>query len=160
MLQNEVARLLSASGWQVGAEKSFNHFGDRGSVDVLAWRPDAGALLLIEIKTEIGNLEETLRVLDMKTRVVPGLVSRAGEWRPRVVGTVLVLPDATAHRNVVGQYAATLAAALPSRTWAVRRWLVEPAGPIRGIWFIGGAIVGGGARNVRLDRRVRVKRAT
>jgi transcriptional regulator with XRE-family HTH domain len=160
LLQNEVARLLSASGWQVGAEKSFNHFGDRGSVDVLAWRPDAGALLLIEIKTEIGNLEETLRVLDMKTRVVPGLVSRAGEWRPRVVGTVLVLPDATAHRNVVGQYAATLAAALPSRTWAVRRWLVEPAGPIRGIWFIGGAIVGGGARNVRLDRRVRVKRAT
>jgi transcriptional regulator with XRE-family HTH domain len=159
LLQNEVARLLTASGWQVAAEKSFNQFGDRGSVDVLAWRQEARALLLIEIKTEIGNLEETLRVLDMKTRVVPGIVRRAGEWQPRVVGTVLVLPDATAHRNVVAQHAATLSAALPSRTWDVRRWLAEPAGPIRGIWFIGGVVVRGGSRNVRLDRRVRLKRA-
>ena len=95
--------MLITQGWQVGVEKSFNHFGDRGSVDVLAWRPEAGALLIVEIKTEIANLEETLRVLDIKARVVPGVLSREGQWRSRVVGTVLVLPDATAHRNLVAQ---------------------------------------------------------
>ncbi|HEY5486783.1 MAG TPA: helix-turn-helix domain-containing protein [Candidatus Limnocylindrales bacterium] len=104
LIQNEITRLLASQGWQLGTEKSFNHFGDRGSVDVLAWRANAGALLIVEIKTEIANLEETLRVLDMKARVVPGLVSRAGEWQPRIVGAVLVLPDATAHRDLVARH--------------------------------------------------------
>lgn len=157
LLQNEVARLLITWGWQVGAEKSFNHFGDRGSVDVLAWRPEAGALLIVEIKTEIANLEETLRVLDMKARVVPGLLSREGQWPSRVVGAVLVLPDATAHRNLVARHSATIAAALPARTLAVRRWLADPSGSIRGIWFLGGTRTGGAMRNMRSGRRVRVQ---
>jgi transcriptional regulator with XRE-family HTH domain len=159
LLQNEVARLLSVWGWQVVAEKSFNHFGDRGSVDVLAWRPDAGALLIVEIKSEIASFEETLRVLDMKARVVPGLIRRTGEWKPRVVGMVLVLPDATAHRDVVARHSATVAAALPARTLAIRRWLADPAGPIRGIWFLGGTRTGGAMRNTKLGRRVRVQRS-
>jgi transcriptional regulator with XRE-family HTH domain len=159
LLQNEVARLLGAWGWQVVAEKSFNHFGDRGSVDVLAWRPDAGALLIVEIKTEIASFEETLRVLDMKARVVPGLMRRTGEWKPRVVGTVLVLPDATAHRNVVARHSATVAASLPARTLAIRGWLADPAGPIRGIWFLGGTRTGGAMRNAKLGHRVRVQRS-
>lgn len=158
LLQNEIARLVNGLGWQVGAEMSFNHFGDRGSVDVLAWRADVGALLIVEIKTEIGNLEETLRVLDMKSRVVPVLVGRERNWRPSVVGTVLVLPDATAHRSVVARHSALVSAALPARTCAVRRWLADPSGSMRGIWFVGGMGTGGATRRVKLYRRVRVPR--
>ena len=160
LLQNEVTRLLGIWGWKVGAEKSFNHFGDRGSVDVLAWRADAGALLIVEIKSEIASFEETLRVLDMKARVVPGLIRRTGEWKPRIVGTVLVLPDATAHRDVVARHSATVAASLPARTLAIRRWLADPAGPIRGIWFLGGTGAGGAMRNMKLGHRVRVQRSS
>jgi len=159
LIQNEVTRLLLSLGWDLGTEKSFNHFGDRGSVDVLAWRANAGALLIVEIKTEIASLEETLRVLDMKARVVPGLVRRAGEWRPRVVGAVLVLPDATAHRDLVARHSATVGASLPARTLAIRSWLAEPAGPIRGIWFLGGTRAGGAMRNLKSGRRVRVPRS-
>ena len=155
LLQNEVVRLLGTWGWQVGAETSFNHFGDRGSVDVLAWRADDRALLIVEIKTEIANLEETLRVLDMKTRVVPGVVYRAGDWRPSIVGTVLVLPDATAHRALVARHSALVAAALPARTSAVRHWLAVPSGHIRGIWFLGGSGAGGAMRNLKAGRRIR-----
>jgi transcriptional regulator with XRE-family HTH domain len=160
LIQNEVTRLLLSLGWQLGTEKSFNHFGDRGSVDVLAWRANAGALLIVEIKTEIASLEETLRVLDMKARVVPGLMSRAGQWRPRVVGAVLVLPDATAHRDLVARHSATIAASLPARTLAIRAWLTDPTGPIRGIWFLGGTRAGGAMLNLKSGRRVRVERST
>jgi transcriptional regulator with XRE-family HTH domain len=160
LIQNEVTRLLLSLGWQLGTEKSFNHFGDRGSVDVLAWRANAGALLIVEVKTEIASLEETLRVLDMKARVVPGLVSRAGDWQPRVVGAVLVLPDATAHRDLVARHSATIAASLPARTLAIRGWLAEPAGPIRGIWFLGGTRAGGAMLSLKSGRRVRVEPST
>jgi transcriptional regulator with XRE-family HTH domain len=155
LLQNEVVRRVSRSGWQVSAETSFNHYGDRGSVDILGWRADAGALLIIEIKSEIANLEETLRVLDMKSRVVPGLVRREKNWRPLVVGTVLVLPDATAHRSVVARHSALVSASLPARTPAIRGWLAEPSGSIRGVWFLGGVGPGGALRNMSSSRRVR-----
>jgi transcriptional regulator with XRE-family HTH domain len=156
LLQNEVVGLLDRAGWQVSSETSFNHFGDRGSVDVLAWRPDVGALLIVEIKSEIANLEETLRVLDMKSRVVPGLVRREKSWRPLVVGTVLVLPDATTHRSLVARHAALVSASLPARTLEMRRWLAEPSGSIRGVWFLGGTGPGGAMLNVKLSRRVRI----
>jgi len=158
LLQNEVAGLLSLCGWQVATEMSFNHFGDRGSVDVLAWRADVRALLVIEIKTEIANVEETLRVLNMKARVVPVVVERAGDWRPRIVGTVLVLPDATTHRALVARHSALISAALPARTCAVRRWLADPSGRIRGIWFLGGSGAGGAMRNLKSARRIRAPR--
>jgi hypothetical protein len=49
-LQNLIVSELLARGWQVLVEESFNVFGERGSVDVVAWLPGAGALLIIEIK--------------------------------------------------------------------------------------------------------------
>src|SRR5262245_39451898 len=35
-----VVRLLVTLGWHVLPEVSFSHYGDRGSIDVLAWRGD------------------------------------------------------------------------------------------------------------------------
>jgi hypothetical protein len=34
----EVLRHLRSAGWQTIAEYTFNHYGDRGSVDIVAWR--------------------------------------------------------------------------------------------------------------------------
>lgn len=135
-LQNRVAGLLAAAGWEIHVEESFNFYGERSSVDVLAWRPDRRALLLVEIKSELVDLQETIRTLDMKARVVPDAMFRSRGWRPTAVAAVLVLPDATVHRNAVARHAALLAAALPARTLAVRRWVRDPAGSLRGIWFV------------------------
>ena len=68
-LQNIVAAMLVARGWEILTEATFNRYGDRGSLDLLAWRKDYLALLIIEIKTELDSIEETVRVLHMKTRV-------------------------------------------------------------------------------------------
>ena len=155
LLQNRVVELLVSLGWEVRTEFSFNHYGDRGSVDVLARRPDCRALLIIEIKTEIASLEETLRVLDMKRRVVP-IVSRVERgWDPVGVATVLIMPDATAHRNLVGRHAGLVSASLPGRTWDVRHWLARPSGDLRGVLFLRNTSEGGAMRRVLPTRRIR-----
>ena len=61
------ARRLRARGWTVVAEVSFSHFGDRGSIDLLAWHVQTRSLLLVEVKTELGALEATMRQLDINT---------------------------------------------------------------------------------------------
>jgi hypothetical protein len=89
----------------------------------------------VEIKTELVDLQETVRTLDMKARVVPEVVRRSRGWRPVAVASVLVLPEANVHRRAVAAHAALLSAALPARTVVVKRWLESPSGCLRGIWF-------------------------
>ena len=134
-LQNQVVAALVAAGWTTSPEEPFNHYGDRGSVDILAWRPDVRALLIVEIKTEIVDLQDLLRTLEMKARVVPPLVPRTHGWRPVHVAVVVVLPGTNTHRRAVSTYAALLGASLPARTREVRAWLEQPRGALHGIWF-------------------------
>jgi transcriptional regulator with XRE-family HTH domain len=153
-LQDRVVRVLSSAGWEVRVEESFNHFGERGSVDILAWRPDRRALLIVEIKTELVDLQETVRTLDMKARVVPAVVRRNRGWQPDAIASILVLPEANVHRRAVAQHAALLAAALPARTCAIRRWLSGPSGSLRGILFFPNTPPGSAARTDEPTRRV------
>jgi transcriptional regulator with XRE-family HTH domain len=159
LLQNRVVEILAAAGWIVRTEFSFNLFGDRGSVDILAWMPAARGLLVVEIKTEITGLEETLRVLDMKRRVVPALVAREVGWRAAVVASVLVMPDASTHRDLIDRHSAMVSASLPGRTVAVRNWVTAPAGQLSGIWFLRDTRQGGAKWRVLSSRRIRRRRA-
>lgn len=131
-----VVDCLARVGWEVMVEFSFNDYGDRGSVDVLAWRAEVDALLVVEVKSRLANLQETCRSLDIKARVVPRLVAHARGWHPRLVGVVLVVPESTRERAAVARRVGTFAAAYPSRTLAVREWLRRPIGPLRGLWFL------------------------
>jgi transcriptional regulator with XRE-family HTH domain len=122
--------------WQVVVEYTFNHYGDRGSVDVLAWHAGARMVLLVEVKTELDSLEAVLRSMDVKTRVVPALLARDRGWRGQLGGSVLVLPDDSASRRAVARLSPVFDVALPGRTMMVRQWLRKPVGPLRGIWFL------------------------
>ena len=51
-LSGQVAKLLKGWDWEVEVEVSFAHFGERGSIDLLAWHRQTATLLVIEIKTE------------------------------------------------------------------------------------------------------------
>ncbi len=46
-LVDEVVRRLRALGWDVAVEVSFSRYGERGSIDVLAWHPVRRALVMI-----------------------------------------------------------------------------------------------------------------
>jgi transcriptional regulator with XRE-family HTH domain len=91
-LQNRTVELLTSLGWQVATEVPFNRYGDRGSVDILGWRPEARALLIVEIKSEIASLEETLRILNMKRRVLPAEMRRERSWDARYVARSSCFP--------------------------------------------------------------------
>jgi transcriptional regulator with XRE-family HTH domain len=132
----QVASMLVPLGWQIAPEHSFNHYGERGSTDILAWHAAGGALLVVETKTRLWDLQDTLVTMDRKRRLLPGLAARELGWRASAVGVVLVLPEMSTHRHVVERHAATFGAALPQRQLEVRSWLARPLGDLRGIWFL------------------------
>jgi hypothetical protein len=72
---------VSVLGWQTVLEYTFQHFGERGSVDVLAWRPDVRALLLVEVKPDLDDLQDMLSALDRKARLVPRLIATERAWQ-------------------------------------------------------------------------------
>jgi transcriptional regulator with XRE-family HTH domain len=152
---DRVVRRLQALRWTCEVESTFNHFGDRGSVDILASLHDGAVLAIIEVKTRVVDVQDTLRALDRKVRVVPLVLRKQRTWRPREVGRILVLPDTTANRRAVTGHSASFSAALPGSSREVLRWLRSPRGSIGGVWFLSVTTVAGDKRISVAPRRVR-----
>ena len=91
-LQDAVVDLLTAAGWICAVEVSFNHFGERGRYDVLAYHAATGIVLVIEVKTAIGDIQATLGQLDVKVRLAREVARERG-WRVRRVVRMLVIAD-------------------------------------------------------------------
>ena len=134
MVRDVVAR-VAALGWQTRPEHTFSLRGERGSIDILAWQAAQRALLLVEVKTRIVDLQDLLSTMDRKRRLAPALARELG-WEPVGMGSVLVLPDDTWARRVVVRFGPLFESALPARTVDVRRWLARPERSIRGVWFL------------------------
>ena len=153
-LVEHVVAILRASGWEVVVEYSFNHFGERGSVDVVAWHRMARALLIVEVKSRLIDVQDLLATLGRKVRIVPALLARERGWRPDMVGHVVAVPSSHGARSVLARHSSTFGAALPARTRAVRAWLAEPSGPLAGIWLLPDI-----AGTARTRKRVRIRQA-
>lgn len=95
-----IAATLVANGWLVEAEASFNHFGDRGRFDLLAFDPSTGRLLIIEVKTELTDLQETQGKLNVKERIAPQVAKEHG-WKVSSTSTLLAVASTPAARQVV-----------------------------------------------------------
>lgn len=148
-LVEQTVRLLSADGWICATEVSFNHFGERGSIDVLAYHPATGALLVIEAKSTIPDVQATLVTLDRKARVAVELAQARG-WKVAAVGRLLVVTEHRTARRRVTEHEATFRSALPDRGWVVRRSIAspDPARPLAGILFLPGTGTVGGRHRV------------
>jgi hypothetical protein len=77
-MQQAVAAMLSDLGWIVPVEVSFNHYGDRGRIDIMAFHPGTRVVLIVEIKSAIGDLQETLGRLDVKLRLASRIAHDLG----------------------------------------------------------------------------------
>lgn len=152
---NDVVARLGAEGWETAIEYSFNYYGDRGSVDVLAWRAEQRALLIVETKSRLADLQATCRSLDTKARVVPKTAAEDRGWRASVVGVVLVLQESSRERAAVARRAAIFSAGFPARNMELREWLGRPARPLRGLWFLRVATTSCPKRRPDADGRVR-----
>jgi transcriptional regulator with XRE-family HTH domain len=157
-LEASVVERLLAAGWIATPERSFSIWGERGSIDVFARHPVRDALLVVEVKTRLVDLQDLFSTLDRKQRLGPEL-ARADGWRPTATASVLVLPEETWARNAVRQHQPLFRAALPGRTADVRHWLENPRGDLRGVWFLLNDAPGsakrraGGVQRVRGGRR-------
>lgn len=144
---------LSRWGWSVRAEVSFNHFGERGRIDLLAWHPMTATVLVVELKTDLVDVQQLLGSMDVKARVARRL------WPDRRVGAIvpaiIFLEDRTTRRRL--DRVATLFDRYAVRgreavTWLRRPLLPAPTGLL---WFASLP----NARVVRIGgQRVRIRR--
>ena len=148
-LVEHTVRTLREAGWEVRVEYTFNEYGDRGSVDVLAWHADTATLAIIEIKSRIDDVQDTAASFMRKVRIVPKVVARDEGWQPTTVSRVLVLADTHQNRDLVERHRATFDTIWPERTVAVTRHLKDPdSHPLRG-----------GIRFVEMPRPITTTRA-
>jgi DNA-binding Xre family transcriptional regulator len=135
LAESTIQRLLDA-GWSVQPEVSYSVFGERGSIDLLAWHESSRTLLVIELKTELTSIEETLRRHDSKVRLAPGIARERFGWDPAVVARLLVLPEDRTTRRRIEEHRATFRRVYPHGNAAVKRWLSNPQGAMAGILFL------------------------
>ena len=135
LLVGALSELLNGDGWEVIPELTYNEFGERGSIDLVAWHAATATLLIVEVKTELTSVEQTCRKHDEKVRLGPKLVAGRFGWRPRTVARLIVLPDHRTARRQVERADAVLARVYPLRGWAIRQWLAKPDGRGDGLLF-------------------------
>ena len=125
-----MARFFAAMGdWVTEPEVSFSIYGERGIIDILAWHPTRRILLVIELKTEIVDVNEMLGTLDRKRRLAMEIARTRG-WHPTAVGSWLVVAPSRANRRALAEHRAVLRSKFPIDGHAVRIWLRDPSGPI------------------------------
>jgi hypothetical protein len=93
-------------------------------------------VLVVEVKTELVSIEETIRRIDVKTRLAAGVARARLGWQPSGVARLLVIAEGSTARRRAGRHGSVLVAAFPARGHVVRTWLREPAGPMSGLLFL------------------------
>jgi hypothetical protein len=141
-------------GWAIRPELGFSNYGDRGVIDLVCWHALRRALLVIELKTELVDINELLGTLDRYRRNAPAVVAPLG-WIPVTVSTLLVIGDSDFNRSRVRAHESLFEAALPARIREVRAWLRDPAGELPALMFFADRHRGSTNRRLATVRRVR-----
>jgi len=156
-LHESVARHLGGlRGWQFASEVSFSNYGDRGVIDLLAWHEPTRSLLVIELKTELMDMNELIGTLDRKRRNAAQIARERG-WLvdPSSVSVWVIVVNSSTNRQRAADHATMLRTAYPLDGRAVRSWLREPSGAIGCLSFWANTRPGTGTAGSRPIRPVR-----
>jgi len=127
LAEDVVAAFSGFGGWLVAPEVSFSIYGERGVIDLLAFHPASGTLLVIELKTALVDVNEMVGTLDRKTRLAPRIAAERG-WQARTVSRWVIVARGTTNNRRIEAHRSVLRAAFPSDGRAMRGWLTAPAG--------------------------------
>jgi hypothetical protein len=141
--------------WVWQPEVSFSIYGERGIIDILAWHAPTQSLLVIELKTELADLQETLGTFDRKVRLAKSIANERG-WVPKTISSWLVIAEGSTNRARAAAHRSMLRAALPDDGPTIRAWLQHPTGRVRALSFLSAS--GGARRGFAQQHRVRTKR--
>jgi transcriptional regulator with XRE-family HTH domain len=125
--------------WITQPEVSFSIYGERGVIDILAWHPGRRALLVIELKTDIADVNELVGTVDRKGRNAVRVAIERGWVRPRdpppTVSIWVIVADGPTNRRRVAAHTSMLRSAFPVDGRSVGGWLQNPDRPIRALSF-------------------------
>ena len=158
-LSGTVAELLSEMSWTVAVEVTFSRYGERGSIDLLAWHEARAALLVVEVKTSLTSAEAMLRRLDVKARLRPVLARELWGIVVADASRLVVLTDTRTERRCVARHEALLRTALPVQGRAAMAWCRTPIGALRGLKFVTSTLRSGASPKREGRHRVDVARA-
>ena len=132
------ARLTPASGWQFATEVTFSEWGERGTIDILAWHAASRTLLIIELKTEIPDPAGLVAQVDRYRRLAQK-IGRDRGWDPLRVATWVLVAESDFNRRQHARHKLMLTNAFPLNGQFMRRWLRDPsAGPASRVEGAGG----------------------
>jgi transcriptional regulator with XRE-family HTH domain len=152
-LHESVARWLADEfpDWILAPEVSFNVYGERGVIDLLAWHPGRRALLIIEFKTEIVDTGDLVSTMDRRRRLAREVVRDRG-WEPATVSTWVILARSRTNERRLSTFRTTLRAAFPDDGRRLRSWLADPVAAVSGLSLWSGAGLAPIARVTRVGR--------
>jgi transcriptional regulator with XRE-family HTH domain len=130
-----VRRLSSLPAWVVHPEVTFSIFGERGSIDIVAWHPGRRALLIIEVKSAIGDVGGLIRQVDRYRRLAREIAHEHG-WTPAVVAVWVVVADGRTARRRLAEHRATLRRAFPADGHRMEQWIHSPDRELSGLSFL------------------------
>jgi transcriptional regulator with XRE-family HTH domain len=134
------ARELIERRWTVEAEASYNEFGERGRIDILAHHPVSDELLIVEVKTELVDLQQLFGSLNVKLRLARRIAAKRHR-EVRSVSVMVAAADTTSTRAAVAAHP-TLFGGYPLRGHAVAAWLQRPTSGARLLWLVTAARAG------------------
>jgi len=111
--------------WEARAEVTYNVYGDRGSIDELAFDSVTGTLLVVELKTGIYDAGRAVAKVDEKVRVAAAEARRFG-WRVRRVVPAFVIAESRTNRRRAERHSAIFGH-FACRGRDAMAWLREPA---------------------------------
>lgn len=145
--------------WILVPEATFSIYGERGAIDILAWHPGRRVVLVIELKTDIVDVNALLGVLDRKRRLARRIASER-HWAPISVGAWLIVSGSATNRRRAVAHGTVLDAALPDGRATVHRWLRDPVGEVVARSFWSDSRGAGRSSRNRPIRRIRPDRAS
>jgi len=136
--ESVAAAALGWKGWVIAPEVSFSVFGERGIIDLLAWHAGTRTLLVIELKTEIVDINDLMGKVDQKRRLAPEVAKERG-WFAKSVAVWVIVAESTTNRRRVARHRTVLRAAFPHGGREVDGWLTQPEAELAALTFWSGA---------------------
>lgn len=152
-------RLGQTAGWTFEPEVSFSIEGERGVIDILAWHAATRSLLVIELKTEIVDVNDLMTTVDRRRRLAARIGAERG-WRPGSVSVWVAVADSRTNRRRFARHELALRSKLPDDGHRVRAALADPGPPIAALSFMTVEHLAHGGTRVAGPSRVRHAAAT
>ena len=105
-------------------------------IDILAYHARRRMLLVIELKTDIADVNELVGIVDRKRRLAIQVATERG-WAAKGadVSVWVVIADGSTNRRRIAAHRTMLRAAFPDDGRSIAGWLRDPRTPIRALSF-------------------------